>query len=90
MIDRESQEKLAQKLAHAAAVVEIGATYEHYKKLRYSVITIALQEETGEPCVIYRAEYGKNLVWSRSLTSWLEQVDVDGKKVQRFTKVEES
>lgn len=89
MSHRESQEELAQKLAQAATVVEVGAIYEHYKKLKYSVIAIALQEETGEPCVIYKAEYGENLVWSRPLSGWLEQVDVNGQTVQRFTKIQE-
>lgn len=89
MSNRESQEYLAHKLAEAAELVDVGAVYEHYKCLRYTVVAVALQEDTSEPCVIYRAEYGEHLVWSRPLASWLERVDVDGKKAQRFTKIQE-
>ena len=89
MSHRESQEELAQKIAKAATAVEVGAIYEHYKHLKYTVVAVALQEETGEPCVIYQAEYGEHLIWSRPLSSWQKQIDVDGKKVQRFTRITE-
>jgi hypothetical protein len=85
----QSQSDLSQKLAHAATQVTVGARYLHYKQRSYTVLAIALREEDNEPCVIYQAEYGDNLTWIRPITSWLEEVTVDGKQVKRFTKFEE-
>ena len=77
--------KLAARLADAARKVSVGARYRHYKQLTYKVVSLALGEEDLEPCVVYQAEYGDRLTWTRPLSSWLEQIEVDGKKVDRFT-----
>lgn len=84
---KESQTNLSQKLAQAAGQVKVGARYMHYKQQSYVVLAIALREEDNEPCVIYKAEYGDNLTWIRPVANWLETVELDGKKVQRFTKI---
>jgi hypothetical protein len=84
---RETQEQLAQRLAGAAQKVEVGARYEHYKKLTYKVLLLALREEDNEPCVVYQAEYGEHVTFTRPVANWLEMVDVDGQIVPRFRKV---
>ena len=89
MHKKESQSDLSQKLAQAAQHVTVGARYKHYKQLSYEVLAVALREEDNEPCVIYKAEYGDNLTWIRPVSSWIEDVEVDGKKVHRFTKIKE-
>lgn len=83
------QKQLAQKLNQAAAQVTVGARYEHYKEQIYKVLTIALREEDSEPSVIYQAEYGEHIIWSRSVKNWLGIVEVDGKKVSRFKKLDD-
>lgn len=64
--------------------------YEHYKGGRYEVIGIGLIEATEEPAVIYKALYENSLseYWIRSVPSFLETVEVDGKTVPRFKKAQ--
>jgi len=87
MHNEESQSQLSQKLAQAAKQVTVGARYMHYKQLTYKVLSLALSEADNEPCVIYQAEYGDKLIWIRPVAVWVETVEVDGKKLQRFTKL---
>jgi hypothetical protein len=58
--------------------------YKHYKGNMYEVIGVAKHSETLEEVVVYRALYGRNELWIRSVKMFLEQVEVDGKKVPRF------
>jgi hypothetical protein len=89
MNEKEVQSQLAAQLTAAARQVTVGARYMHYKQLSYKVIGLALREENSEPCVIYQAEYGDKITWTRPVSSWVEEVEVDGKKVKRFTRLEE-
>jgi hypothetical protein len=81
---KESQVQMSARLAKAATQVNVGARYMHYKRLSYKVLALALREEDNEPCVVYQAEYGDCITFTRPLASWLEEVEVDGKKVKRF------
>ena len=69
--------------------VKLGK-YRHYKGKFYEVIGIARHSETLEGLVIYRALYnskkfGKNALWARPKSMFLETVVVGGKRVSRFT-----
>ena len=60
--------------------------YKHYKGKEYEVIGIARHSETLEELVVYRALYqnkGENL-WVRPLKMFLEEVEIEGKKMPRF------
>ncbi len=84
------QQELANKLQKAHELVEVGAMYRHYKNLAkaaYTVLSLAIQEADESVCVVYQAEYGERLVFTRTLVSWLETVDVDGEPVPRFEKI---
>jgi hypothetical protein len=86
--EKESQAQLAARLADAAKLVIAGARYRHCKQLAYKVLSLALREEDNEPCVIYQAEYGDKLTWIRPVVNWLEEIELNGKKIKRFTKLE--
>ena len=63
--------------------------YQHYKGKLYEVIGIARHSETLEELVVYRAlydskEFGKDALWARPKSMFLENVVIDGKKVPRF------
>ncbi len=58
--------------------------YEHYKGKRYEVIEIAKHSETLEEMVVYCALYGEEQMWVRPLKMFLEEVEVNGKKIPRF------
>jgi hypothetical protein len=87
MHEKETQAQLSTKLAKAVKQVTVGSRYMHYKQLSYKVLAIALREEDNEPCVIYQAGYGDGLTWIRPVANWVEDVEVGGRMVKRFTKV---
>ncbi len=83
------QEELADLLDKVP--IEIGDIYFHYKNPsnKYKVEFLGLWEATDEICVGYRAQYGKELLFVRPLKSFLEIVEVEGKKAPRFTRIKE-
>lgn len=66
--------------------------YQHYKGKKYLVLRTAKHSETLEELVVYVALYEneKSPLWVRPLQMFLEEVEVNGKKVPRFRKVSES
>ncbi len=69
--------------------MELGL-YKHYKGNIYEVIGIAKHSETLEEMVVYKATYqkeGENL-WVRPKSMFLESVEIDGRRVNRFSKLE--
>lgn len=67
--------------------------YKHYKGKEYEVIGIARHSETLEEMAVYRAlyeskDFGKNALWVRPKSMFLENVIIDGKEVPRFKFIE--
>lgn len=58
--------------------------YRHYKGKEYEILGIAKHSETLEEFVIYKALYGNGEFWIRPIKMFLEDVEVDGKKMPRF------
>lgn len=88
-MSKENQEQLASRINAAAKQVKIGDRYIHSRSPEesYKVIALALREEDAEPCVIYQAEYGAKIIFTRLVSSWTEEVDLDGAKIKRFTRI---
>ena len=63
--------------------------YKHYKGNEYEVVGIARHSETLEKLVVYRALYGDLDLWVRPLEMFLEEVEMDNRKVPRFQYVGE-
>ena len=64
--------------------------YRHYKGNEYEVYDIAKHSETLEDMVVYRAQYGEHGLWARPAGMWEEIVNVDGKEVVRFAKIQDA
>lgn len=65
--------------------------YKHYKGKEYKVIGAAKHSETLEDLVLYEPLYESiSKYWVRPLAMFLEEVEVDGKKVTRFTFIKET
>ncbi len=62
--------------------------YQHYKGNKYELLHIANHSETLEKMVVYKALYGDGEIWVRPLKMWNELVEVDGKMVERFKRID--
>lgn len=59
--------------------------YRHYKGKDYEVIGVAKHSETLEDLVVYRTLYPSDHdLWVRPLAMFIEDVEIDGKKMPRF------
>jgi hypothetical protein len=59
--------------------------YRHYKGALYKVIGIALHSENKEKLVVYRSVNDEHDLWVRPFDMFMGEVEVDGKKMARFT-----
>ncbi len=67
-----------------AKSLQIDAEYEHYKGMKYKVLSVGRHSETLEELVIYQALYGELGIWVRPLSMFVEDVEIEGKKIPRF------
>ena len=58
--------------------------YRHYKGKDYQVLGTAKHSETTEELVIYKKLYDDYSMWTRPLANFLEEVEVNGKKMPRY------
>ncbi len=79
-----SQELLPNFSAEALSI-KSGDIYEHYKGLKYKILSVALHSETLEELVVYQALYEDFKVWVRPLPMFLENVVIEGQVKPRFT-----
>ena len=64
--------------------------YRHYKGGEYQVLELAIHSETEEELVIYRPLYGEGRLWARPLAMFVETVEVDGRTVPRFSRIDDA
>lgn len=68
--------------------------YQHYRnKQFYEVVAVAIHAETREEMVVYKSlytapDYQYGQLWVRPKKMFLELVESDGAKVQRFAPVD--
>lgn len=55
--------------------LKINGVYKHFKGKYYLVVDEALDSETREEMVVYRALYGDNNLWVRPKDMFLSEVD---------------
>ena len=70
--------------------IQPGDLYEHYKGKQYKIIGVSCHSEDLSWYVVYEALYQNEVstVWHRPLDMFLGMLEVDGKMVQRFKRVE--
>lgn len=87
MTKKQSEQELEQMLITAREQVEIGGIYKHYKGNDYQVVDVAILTEEVGVGIIYRAQYGRGILFVRPLDVWLEEIEFEGGHVKRFAKV---
>ena len=55
--------------------IKIKGVYKHFKGSYYFVEDLAINSETDEKYVVYRALYGDNLLYIRPLDMFISKVD---------------
>ena len=70
-----------------------GDIVRHFKGNEYEILCIALDSETQEELVVYRALYGEGRIWVRKKEMFLSPVDrekyPDARQAYRFELVED-
>lgn len=66
----------------------VGETYLHYKGNKYKILTLARHSETEELLVIYMDLEDSAKVWVRPYNMFFEDVEISGKKIARFKKLD--
>lgn len=87
-VKQKSQEQLLEKSKIAKNQIGIGEFYAHFKHpnvKEYQIVDIGIYENIEEICVVYKS-LKTGISWVRTLAEFLEEVEVDGKMVKRFTK----
>lgn len=67
--------------------IKPGKRYRHFKGKEYIVLHIAKHSETLEEHVVYQALYGEMGIWVRPLEMFREQVEINGRLVNRFEEI---
>jgi hypothetical protein len=65
-----------------------GSIYEHYKGKRYKILAVSRHSESLDECVVYQAQYGNRDVWVRPVAMFSETIEIEGRVVPRFKRVE--
>ena len=72
--------------------IQPGDTVRHFKGKKYEVLHFALDSETQQELVVYRALYGEGGVWVRPKEMFLSRVDrqkyPDAAQEYRFERIE--
>lgn len=61
--------------------------YRHFKGGMYEVVGVTKHSETLEEMVLYRHD-GEEEMWVRPYNMFFEEIERDGKKMQRFEKID--
>lgn len=84
------EKQLNRLLEKAKSKTKVGDIYYHYKNPQhyYVIDSVGLLEASEEPCVAYRALYGRKFLWVRTFNEFTKVENLNGKHVRKFTKVE--
>jgi len=63
--------------------------YRHFKGNLYRVLFLAKESGSWRDVVVYAAQYGEGIISVRPLDEFVEYVERDGKRMQRFEKIGE-
>jgi len=58
--------------------------YQHFKGSYYQLLHLAKHSESEEELVVYHPLDAPNDIWVRPLAMFNEQIERDGKTIQRF------
>ncbi|MEP7311325.1 MAG: DUF1653 domain-containing protein [Pseudomonadota bacterium] len=58
--------------------------YRHFKGNEYQVLGVARDAETLRSVVVYRALFGEQSLWVRSVEEFQESIERDGARIKRF------
>ena len=81
-LEHKHESVLKNELKVASDQVFINKVYTHYKGNDYVVKSFAINEESQQVYVIYSSVKDPEIVYIRSLSSWLENIDETTKRFE--------
>jgi hypothetical protein len=89
-IQKVEKEASAQYTLDLISHIKVGGIYKHYRGDMYKVIAVSRHSEDLSWYVVYEALYDNPVskIWHRPLEMFLEETEVNGVQVSRFTLVE--
>jgi len=85
--DFKIEEQMRKELEEARKKVIVGGKYAHYKhpdEVSYELVEVGILESTMGVCVIYK-QFKTGFLFVRTLEDFTAEVEVEGKKVKRFS-----
>lgn len=64
-----------------------GEKYQHYKGGKYVILALAIDSDTEKRVVVYQDAHAPDKIWTRNLFIFLEEVEWEGRRIPRFTKI---
>ncbi len=91
---RMQNETCSPQESESVNLIRIGGIYKHYSGKRYKIMAIGHGSEDLRQYVVYQGLYndpkfGDQPIWIRPLEMFVEVIDYNGKKTQRFELIEE-
>jgi hypothetical protein len=87
LMDKLSFEELEKQINEAKQRVTPGSKWRHYKGGEYTISNIVVMEENQQLAVVYTSMAHPEVSFIRPLSVWVEQVEWEGKTVQRFAPI---
>ena len=81
-------DELERLLDDASTKVPEGSTWRHFKGGEYKVLGIVFDSETLQLEVIHEPIDHTGVIFTRSLSNWLESVNFEGYTLSRFERIE--
>jgi len=84
------EEFVVYRASHGEAAPSIRpGRYRHYKGQHYEVLGVGRHSKTEEELVVYRALCAEGGLWIRPVSMFVENVDLHGRQVPRFSLLDE-
>lgn len=81
--------ELEMLLAEASETVPVGSVWRHFKGGDFKVIAVVFDAETLQLEIVHEPLDHEGVIFTRTMTNWLESVNFEGYTLPRFEHMED-